>query len=74
MYDTRTMPDAEDDLLNSTQAGVILGKSGKTILRMADAGTIHVAARVAGSNGVMRLFRRSDVDLLAESMTKQQAS
>ncbi len=60
------MPDAEDDLLNSTQAGAILGKSGKTVLRMADAGTLPVAHRLPGPNGVMRLFRRSDVEATLE--------
>lgn len=55
------MPEPEDDLLNSTEAGALLGKSGKTVIRMADAGLLPVAHRVSGPNGVMRLFRRSDV-------------
>lgn len=67
MSDTRAMSEAEDDLLNSTEAGLLLGKSGKTVLRMADAGLIPVAGRVSGPNGVMRLFRRSDVVAVAEA-------
>lgn len=61
------MPEAEDDLLTSTQAGLLLGKSGKTVLRMAEAGLLPVAHRIAGRNGEQRLFRRGDVVATAES-------
>lgn len=57
-----------DELLTSTQAGAILGCSGRTVIRRADAGTIPVAHRMPGPNGAI-LFRRSDIDaLLAETV------
>jgi|JI10StandDraft_1071094.scaffolds.fasta_scaffold519862_2 hypothetical protein len=56
----RLMPDT---LLTTGEVGVILGKSAKTIGRMADAGKIPVAHVLPGPNGP-RLFLRSDVDAL----------
>ncbi len=51
------------DLLTTTQAGAILGKSGRTVQRMAEAGTIPVAHQLPGPNGAL-LFRREDVEAL----------
>lgn len=53
-----------DDLLTSTQAGLVLGKSGRTILRMAEAGLIVPVAKLPGSKGAF-LFKRSDVEKFA---------
>lgn len=52
-----------DDLLTSPQAGTLLGKSARTIQRMADAGDLPVAQKLPGPNGAY-LFRRSDVEAL----------
>ena len=53
-----------DELLTSTQAGLILGKSGRTVVRMAQKGLIKPATQLPGVNGAL-LFRRSDVERLA---------
>ena len=55
------MPD--DTLLTTGEVGIMLGKSAKTISRMADAGKIPIAHTLSGPKGA-RLFRRSDVDAL----------
>jgi hypothetical protein len=57
-----------DELLTSTQAGTILGKSARTILRMAEAGELTIAHTLPGPNG-HKLFRRSDVEALAQQQT-----
>ena len=62
------MPDT-DDLLTSTQAGAILGCSGRTVVRRADAGLIPVAARLPGPNGAT-LFHRSDIEALLSTPTE----
>lgn len=59
-----------DELLTSTQAGAILGKSGRTVTRMSEAGKIPVALRVPGPNGA-NLYRRSDVEALLTPATAQ---
>lgn len=53
----------QDELLTSTEVGGLLGCSGRTIQRRADAGEIPVAHKLPGPNGAY-LFRRSDVDAL----------
>lgn len=50
--------------LTSPQAGLLLGKSARTITRMADAGKLPIAQKLPGPNGAY-LFRRSDVVALA---------
>lgn len=52
------------ELLTSPEAGRILGKSARTIQRMADAGEIPVAQKLPGPNGAY-LFRREDLEALA---------
>jgi excisionase family DNA binding protein len=47
-----------DDLLTTTEAGEILGVSGKTVSRYADLGTLPVLTLPSGH----RRFRRSDID------------
>jgi excisionase family DNA binding protein len=56
-----------DDLITSTQAGALLGKSGRTVQRMADAGSIPFAQRLPGPNGAY-LFRRADVLELRDAL------
>lgn len=52
---------AAAELLTATQVGNLIGRSGRTVIRMAEAGKIPVAAKLPGPNGA-HLFRRSDVD------------
>lgn len=59
------MPD-HDELLTSPQAGLVLGKSARTVQRMADAGVIPVAQKLPGPNGAY-LYRESDVRAYAET-------
>ena len=53
-----------EDLLTSSQAGTILGKSARTVSRLAQTGELVPAARMAAGNGVY-LFRRRDVEKFA---------
>lgn len=54
---------AGSDLLTSTQAGQIIGKSGRTVVRMAEKGLVRTAGKLPGDNGAF-LFRRSDIEAL----------
>jgi len=56
----RTGPPDPDDLLTTTEAGEILGVSGKTVSRYADLGTLPVLTLPSGH----RRFRRSDLEAL----------
>lgn len=51
-------------LLTTTDAGRILGKSARTVQRMAEAGEIPIAQKLPGPNGAY-LFDPADVDTLA---------
>lgn len=54
-------------LLTSTQAGAILGKSARTMQRMADAGQIPIAQKLPGPNGAY-LFSPATIASYAESL------
>lgn len=54
-----------DELLTSTQAGAMLGKSARTVQRMVDAGTLTPAQKLPGPNGAY-LFLRADVEALTD--------
>lgn len=51
----------DETLLTSTQAGAVIGKSARTVQRLADAGLLPIAHKLPGPNGAY-LFRRGDVD------------
>lgn len=53
-----------DELIISSQVGVILGKSPRTIARLAEQGEIPYASKLLGPNGAY-LFRRSDIEAMA---------
>lgn len=53
---------AQTDLLTSTEAGQLLGCSGRTVIRMAGE-KLPVAHRLPGPNGAI-LFHRDDVERL----------
>ena len=59
-------PVSDDELLTSTQAGALIGRSGRTVTRLAEKGAIPVAHQLPGPNGAM-LFRRADVLAHAEA-------
>lgn len=61
-----------DDLLTATQAGDILGRSYRTVLRLADDGLLPIAHKLPGVNGA-HLFRRGDVERLAAERNEQSA-
>lgn len=54
------------ELLTSTQAGVLLRKSGRTVQRMADARALPFVHKMPGPNGAY-LFRRADVEAWLEA-------
>jgi len=60
----RHMPTQE--LLTTPQAGAILGKSARTIQRMADAGDLPYVAKLPGPNGAY-LFDAKVIKSLAPS-------
>lgn len=55
----------QDELLTSTQAGALLGKSGRTVTRMVEAGVLKPAQKLPGPNGAY-LFRLKDVTALSQ--------
>lgn len=57
------------DLLTSTEAGAILGKSGRTVSRMEARGALTAAVILPGDNGA-HLYRRSDVLALAARLSQ----
>lgn len=57
---------SNDELLTSTQAGLLLGKSGRTVQRMAENGELTPAHKLPGPNGPY-LFRRADIESLAKA-------
>jgi len=57
---------ATDELLTATQVGNLIGRSGRTVVRMAEAGKLAIAAKLPGPNGA-HLFRKTDVDLLIKA-------
>lgn len=61
------------DLVTSPQAAHILGKSARTVQRMADDGALPVAQKLPGPNGAY-LFKRSDVVALLPAEPTKAAS
>jgi hypothetical protein len=53
-----------DELLTTTAAGAILGKSGRTVARLVEAGRLRAAQRLPGPKGAL-LLRRADVEAFA---------
>ena len=60
----RHMP--ADALLTSPQAGALLGKSARTVQRMAENGDLPVAQKLDGPNGAY-LFRRADIEAACDT-------
>lgn len=66
------MSDASD-LITSHEAGLILGKSARTVLRMIDTGELDPVQKLPGPNGA-HLFRRSDVEAHAVTPSTEGAA
>lgn len=64
------MPKRDAELLTATQVGAMVDRSGRTVVRMAEAGDIPVAAKLPGPNGAY-LFRRADAEKLAAKIAEQ---
>ena len=54
----------EHQLITSHEAGVILGKSARTVQRMIPTGELTPVRKLPGPNGAY-LFRLADIDALA---------
>lgn len=63
-----TNPDPEEFILSS-EVGVILRKSPRTVARLAESGEIPYVRKLPGPNGAY-LFKRSDVEKLAAERTE----
>lgn len=61
-----------DDLLTTSEAGLILNKSGRTVQRLVNAGLIPVAHTLPGDNGA-KLLRRTDVLAFAAKRAAERA-
>ncbi|MGB7365039.1 MAG: helix-turn-helix domain-containing protein [Rhodococcus sp. (in: high G+C Gram-positive bacteria)] len=59
--------------MTSTQAGQLIGKSSRTVLRLMDAGLLVSAGQLSGVNGPY-LFRRSDIQAYLDSRAARAAS
>lgn len=59
-----------DELLTAVQVGSMINRSGRTVIRMAEAGDIPVAAKLPATNGAY-LFRRADAEALAAKLAEK---
>jgi predicted DNA-binding transcriptional regulator AlpA len=60
------MANSDDEILSTAQVAELIGKSARTVARMAEAGTLRPIHQLPGRNGAY-LFLRGDVEaLLAE--------
>lgn len=65
-------PTSSEELLTATQVGAMANRSSRTVIRMAEAGDIPIAAKLPGPNGAY-LFRRADAADLSEKLAKKDA-
>ncbi len=56
-----------DDLIGSREAAEILGKSQRTVHRLVTAGSLIPAVVASGGYAGVYLFKRADVERLAEA-------
>lgn len=54
---------SSDELITTAKAGALIGRSARTVIRLAEAGVLPVAQKLPGINGAY-LFRRLDVESL----------
>lgn len=63
---------SSDDLIPSVEATEILGVGRSTLTRWVQSGRLPEAVKIPGTTGA-RLFRRSDVERLAEELAHSPA-
>ena len=56
-----------DELITTAQAGALIGKSARTVIRLGESGALPVAQKLPGPNGAF-LFHRADVVALASTV------
>lgn len=56
-------PDMNEELITTTEAATLLGKSSRSVQRMVDSGDLVPVRRLAGPNGAY-LFNRADIEVL----------
>jgi hypothetical protein len=61
---------SQTKLLTSTQAAQVLGKSPRTIQRMADAGELQIATKLPGPNGAY-LFEEAEIIRAFEAQVEE---
>lgn len=59
-----------DELVTATQVGLMVNRSSRTVIRMAEQGDIPIAAKLPGPNGAY-LFRRIDAEKLVAKIAEQ---
>ena len=62
----------QDELILATDAGAILGKSARTVSRLAEAGQIPFIQKLAGPRGAY-VFRRVDIERIAAELAEAKA-
>lgn len=74
MRHSAVMPEttSPDELLTSGQSGALLGRSYRTVIRLAETGELPIAQKLPGPNGAY-LFRRADVEALADKRAEASA-
>ncbi|OCH81048.1 hypothetical protein A9310_19570 [Gordonia sp. UCD-TK1] len=55
------------DLLTSTQAGLLIGKSSRTVIRLIEAGEIPVLGKLDGPNGPYVIQRTAVEDYVSRT-------
>ncbi len=58
-----------DELITTAQAGRLIGKSARTVIRLGESGALPIAQKLPGPNGAF-LFHRTDVEALAAGRTE----
>lgn len=67
--DAVPISEAGEELLTATQVGTLINRSGRTVIRLAEAGEIDIATKLPGTNGAY-LFRRSAADALVAKLAE----
>ena len=60
----------DDDILSSPEVGSMIGKSSRSVQRLAHAGVLKPVTRLPGPNGPF-LFRRDEVERYIASLTEE---
>lgn len=63
-----------DDLIGTTEAARLLGKSPRTVHRMVQSGDLQIALVAPGGNVGVYLFRRSDITAIIDARDSSKAA